>query len=103
MAQANEAARPGRRRLTRPRGLSHLARGARPVEAVLLSRAGVVLACVALILLLSVNALVFFRTTQTLLAQDRALAHTQDVLAAINASLDTLTTAESAQRGYILY
>ena len=73
------------------------------LESVLRSRVGVVLACGLLIVLLSANALVFWRTTQTLLAQDRGVVHTQQALAAITLSLNTLTAAESAQRGYILY
>lgn len=97
MTQADEARGAWqRRRIQSWREAGHL-------EAVLLSRAGVVLSCALLIVLLSLNALVFAGTTQTLLAQDRWVAHTQGVLAALNAARDTLTSAENAQRGYILY
>lgn len=87
----------------RSRSLVPTAPSLEAVEAVLLSRSGVVLACAVLILLLCLNALVFLRTTQTLLAQDQGVVHRQQVLAALAASQNTLTAAESAQRGYILY
>ncbi len=93
-AHADDAAVDGKRRT---------AVWARPFEAVLLSRYGVVLSCAILIVLLGLNALVFYRTTQTLLERDRWVAHTQEVLAAINASMGALAAAENAQRGYILY
>lgn len=81
-------------RRTRPR--------ARLLEAVLLSRRGAVLGAALLIALLGSNALVFLLSTQTLLSQERWVAHTQEVLAAVNGSMARITNAESAQRGYIL-
>jgi len=71
-------------------------------EAVLLSRRGVALGCAVLVALLGLNALVFYRNTQTLLSEQHWVTHTQQVLADINGAQDTITSAESAQRGYIL-
>jgi signal transduction histidine kinase len=81
----------------------HPVRWARSVEAALLSRPGVALACVLLVALLGLNALAFHRATQALLAQERGVTRAQDALIAIAAAMGDLTAAESAQRGYILY
>lgn len=75
---------------------------ARFVDAVFLSRRGLVLCCVGLLILLGANALIFYGTTQTLLNQEHAVTHTQEVLANVNGTLATIIAAESAQRGYIL-
>lgn len=81
--------------------------GGRPwsqrVDAVLLSRRGIVLSCGALFLLLGLNALIFLNNTRTLLAQDHSVSQAQQVLTDINGLMSTMTAAESAQRGYILY
>ncbi len=74
----------------------------RLIDTILLSRRGAALCCVVLVILLGLNALVFYRNTQTLLAQERRITHSQQVLTGINGSLATVTNAESAQRGYIL-
>lgn len=71
-------------------------------DAVFLSWRGIVLCCAVLLALLGANALIFYRNTQTLLAEEHAVAHTQEVLAGLNGTLATITDAESAQRGYIL-
>ena len=75
---------------------------ARLVDTILLSQRGAALCCVVLVILLGLNALVFYRNTQTLLAQERSVTHSQRVLTRINESLVSVTNAESAQRGYIL-
>jgi len=75
---------------------------ARLVDTILLSRRGAALCCAILVILLGLNALVFYRNTQTLLAQERWVAHSQQVLTRINGSLASVTDAVSAQRGYIL-
>ncbi|MCA1598844.1 MAG: CHASE3 domain-containing protein [Chloroflexi bacterium] len=75
---------------------------ARLVDTILLSRRGAALCCVILVILLGLNALVFYRNTQTLLDQERLVTHSQQVLTRINGSLVSVTDAVSAQRGYIL-
>ncbi len=68
----------------------------------LLSRRGLALCSVPIILLLALNSLVFYRNTQTLIGYERMVAHTQEVLGALDTTLAEVTAAESAQRGYII-
>ena len=75
---------------------------ARLIDTVLLSRRGAAFCCIVLVILLGLNALVFYRNTQTLVAQERWVAHSQQVLTRINGALASVTNAVSAQRGYIL-
>ena len=68
----------------------------------LLSRRGLALCSVPIIILLALNSLVFYRNTQTLIGHERLVAHTQEVLGALDTTLAEMTAAESAQRGYII-
>ena len=74
----------------------------RLVDTILLSRRGAALCCVVLVILLGLNAFVFYRNTQTLLTQERRVTHSQQILTGVNGALAAVTNAESAQRGYIL-
>ncbi len=68
----------------------------------LLSRRGLALCSVPIILLLALNSFVFYRNTQTLIGYERLVAHTQEVLGALDTTLAEVTAAESTQRGYII-
>ncbi len=68
----------------------------------LLSRRGLALCSVPIIILLALNSLVFYRNTQTLIGYERRVAHTQEVLGALDTTLAEMTAAESTQRGYII-
>jgi len=61
-----------------------------------------VLAFLATLLLLAANGYVSQRAVQVVTGNDRLLAHTEEVLAALEALQATVTDAETGQRGYVL-
>src|SRR5690242_16717094 len=62
-----------------------------------------ILAGVAIVLaVLAVNALVSYRATRRLIDQDLLVSHTHDVLGELEATISTMTDAETGERGYII-
>ena len=68
----------------------------------LLSRRGVYACALLGILLLALNALVFYNSTQAVLDHEHLVTHTQDVLGTLDNTLATILDAETGQRGYII-
>jgi PAS domain S-box-containing protein len=66
------------------------------------SRRGLLLAAAITAILLALNALVSYQSVRVVTAQDGWVAHTQQVLAALDNVRATVDDAETGQRGYIL-
>ncbi len=65
-------------------------------------RPGWLLSAVAVVVLLSLNALVFSSNISTLLDQQKLVTRSERVLSTIESVLTTLVDAETGQRGYLL-
>ena len=68
----------------------------------LLSRRGLGIGALLGIVLLALNALVFYNSTQAVLDHEHLVTHTQDVLGTLDNTLVTILDAETGQRGYII-
>ena len=66
------------------------------------SRRGLIVAAAITAVLLALNALVSYQSVRVVTAQDSWVAHTQQVLAALDNVRATVDDAETGQRGYIL-
>jgi signal transduction histidine kinase len=67
-----------------------------------LSRRRVAALCVLSIALLALNSLIFYQNMRTIVEHDRAVRHSQVVLAALDDMLSALVDAETGERGYII-
>lgn len=65
-------------------------------------RRSLLLWCTGTILLLSLNGIVFYSNTRTLVDHDSAVTHTQEVLSALENLLTSVTDTETGERGYII-
>ena len=68
----------------------------------LLSRRGLGICALLGILLLALNALVFYTSSQAVLDHEHLVTHTQDVLGTLDNTLTTILDAETGQHGYII-
>src|SRR5919205_679889 len=76
--------------------------GEQPMKRLMTSRRGLMLAAATAAILLALNGLVSYLSVRVVTAQDGWVAHTQQVLAALDNVRATVDDAETGQHGYIL-